>query len=182
MTPPAVTSASTEDAAPLPAPSSAVPDPAKVELLRYYRDEIKHEFSLLSNRVSAYISSQSFLIIAFASAMGNLNPHWGTLFRLLFPGALAVLGIVLSVQGWLGIRAACDTIILWHVKQNALFEHDPAMDAYHVARPPSRRPGQHIVDRTHEQSMLFALGAPWTFGLAWIIFEALSLVLHLKGP
>ena len=167
------------DSAPSPL-DGLPPESDKVSLLQYYRDEIKHEFSLLSNRVSAYISSQSFLIIAFASAMGNTNPQWGGLFRLVFPCALSILGLVLSLQGWLGIRAACDTIILWHVKQNALFENDPTMSAYHVTRPPSRRRGQHAVDRTHEQSMLFALGAPWTFGAAWAGLGVLALFLHWR--
>jgi hypothetical protein len=57
----------------------------KLEKLGFYRAEIKHEFNLLSNRVNAYITSQSFLVVGFALAMGNLNPQWGSLFRLIFP-------------------------------------------------------------------------------------------------
>ena len=82
----------------------------KLEKLRFYRAEIQHEFNLLSNRVNAYITSQSFLVVGFALAMSNLNPHWGSLFRLIFPLALALLGIAPSIQAWPGIRGACDSI------------------------------------------------------------------------
>jgi transposase InsO family protein len=68
----------------------------KLEQLRFYRAEIQHEFNLLSTRVSAYITSQSFLVIGFTLAMSHSNPHWGSLFRLIFPPALALLGVATS--------------------------------------------------------------------------------------
>jgi hypothetical protein len=41
----------------------------KLEKLKFYRAEIKHEFNLLYDRVNSYITSQSFLVIGFALSM-----------------------------------------------------------------------------------------------------------------
>lgn len=146
--------------------------------LRFYRSEIKDEFALLSNRVGAHISAQSFLIIAYASAMGNLNPQWGHHFRLIFPPMLALLGIVNSIQAWLGIRAASDTIALWRLKQHELLTHYPALAAYHVDRPFVKRRDGKIVDITHERSLVFARWSPLTFIVAWLIFATIALWLN----
>jgi len=61
--------------------------------LDFYRREIQYETTLLSNRTNAYLTAQSFLVIAFASSMANLNPEWGELFTLVVPSLMAVLGI-----------------------------------------------------------------------------------------
>src|SRR5947209_17747930 len=92
----------------------------KLEKLKFYRAEIKQEYDLLSNRVSSYVTSQSFLCIAFASSMSNLNPHWGNIFTLIFPTGLALLGIATSIQSHRAIAAAFETIAMWHIKQNKL--------------------------------------------------------------
>ena len=61
--------------------------------LDFYRKEIQYETSILSNRTDAYLSAQSFLVIAYASSMANLNPEWGKLFTLVVPPLLALLGL-----------------------------------------------------------------------------------------
>src|SRR5690606_34965542 len=66
------------------------------ERLAFYRSEIHFESLLLADRTTSYLSSQSFLIIAFASSMANTNPEWGAVFRLVVPAILAVLGMVTS--------------------------------------------------------------------------------------
>src|SRR3546814_545556 len=68
------------------------------ERLIFYRSEIHFESSLLAERTSAYLSSQSFLMIAFASSMANSNPEWGELFRLVVPAILSALGLITSLQ------------------------------------------------------------------------------------
>jgi hypothetical protein len=47
------------------------------ERLGFYPREIHYETSILANRTDAYLAAQSFLVIAFASCTGNLNPEWG---------------------------------------------------------------------------------------------------------
>ena len=68
----------------------------KLERLNYYRAEDRHEWSLLSNRLSSYITSQSFLVTSYAIAMGNSNPRWSEWFTLLFPSLIALLGLATS--------------------------------------------------------------------------------------
>jgi hypothetical protein len=74
--------------------------------LDFYRREIQYETSILSHRTDAYLAAQSFLVIAFASCMANLNPEWGKFFTLTVPPMLAVLGLMISLNAWPGIRAA----------------------------------------------------------------------------
>ena len=50
--------------------------------LDFYRREIQYETTILANRTDAYLTAQSFLVIAFVSCMGNLNPEWGKLFTM----------------------------------------------------------------------------------------------------
>jgi hypothetical protein len=156
----------------------------KLEKLRFYRAEIQHEFNLLSNRVNAYITSQSFLVVGFALAMGNLNPRWGSLFRLIFPAALALLGIATSKPAWPGIRGACDSIALWREKQQRLFEHDPGhdpgMDDYRIERPIVHSSRGRSVDLIHERSLWFAKCSPWIFTIGWLVFGGLAFALSLK--
>jgi hypothetical protein len=44
----------------------------KSELLMFYQREIKFQSDLLSSRLSSLLTSQSFLLIAYASAMSGL--------------------------------------------------------------------------------------------------------------
>lgn len=92
------------------------------ERLNFYRSEIHFESTLLASRTSGYLSSQSFLIIAFASSMANTNPEWGSLFRLVVPTVLALLGLITSLHAIPGIRASYDVIERWHIKQADLLQ------------------------------------------------------------
>ena len=64
------------------------------ERLDFYRREIQYATSILANRTDAYLAAQSFLVIAFASCMANLNPEWGKMFTLVVPPFLALLGVL----------------------------------------------------------------------------------------
>src|SRR5690606_18253394 len=75
--------------------------------LAFYRREIHHEISNLSGRTNTFLTAQSFLVIAYASSMGNTNPDWGPLFTLVVPALLALFGIFSSISAWPGIRASC---------------------------------------------------------------------------
>lgn len=150
----------------------------KLERLKFYRAEIQHEFNLLANRVSSYITSQSFLVIGFAMSMGNMNPQWGDVFRLIVPIALTLMGLTTSILVWPGIKGATSTIGLWRDKQGKLLADDARFDAYHVERVIVRSRQGRTVDRIHERSLLFALWSPWVFMVAWTAFGALAWVLY----
>ena len=95
------------------------------ERLDFYRREIHYETGQLSSRTNAYLTAQSFLVIAYASSMANLNPAWGELFTLVVPALLALLGIVNSLHAWPGIQASSEIICHWQFKQSCLLHSDP---------------------------------------------------------
>ncbi|WP_125933114.1 hypothetical protein [Candidatus Sodalis sp. SoCistrobi] len=76
------------------------------DLLRFYRSEIQWQSGLLSGRLNAFIASQSFLVIAYATSISSLVGRWNNPFTLLFPPFLGVLALVLIFQAWPGIRSA----------------------------------------------------------------------------
>ena len=61
--------------------SQTDPHQAKLEKLNFYRSEIKHEFGLLSGRVSAYLASQSFLTDRLRFVHGQLQRALGRAFH-----------------------------------------------------------------------------------------------------
>lgn len=155
-------------------------DSGKLEKLKFYRAEIKQEYDLLAGRVNSYVTSQSFLCIAYASSMGNLNPQWGNIFTLVFPIVLVWLGIATSIQASRGITAAFRTIELWHIKQNKIFENDSALEDYHLIRfnPSDTASPQDLI---YVRGLAFAKWSPRIFLAAWGIFGALAVFLHFKS-
>ncbi|MDQ2862160.1 MAG: hypothetical protein M3R50_00670 [Bacteroidota bacterium] len=150
----------------------------KLSKLQFYRTEIQHEYSLLYSRTGTYVTSQSFLTIAFASAMVNRNAASNDIFSLWFPIILSLIGIVTSITVRGGVDGAVGTIALWHVKQNKLFESDPAMNDYHVEWKHSH--SGNPVDAKHRRILEFAQVMPYVFLTAWILFAFIAIYLHVK--
>ncbi len=65
-----------------------------LDRLKYYRSEIRHEFDLISARLSSYLTAQSFLVLAYAAAMNNTNPKSQDLFPLAFSSLISVIAIL----------------------------------------------------------------------------------------
>lgn len=143
----------------------------------FYRSEIHNEAGNLSARTNSYLSAQSFLVIAYASSMGNMNPDWGPIFTLVVPPVLALLGLLSSLSAWPGIKAACDIIDHWYVKQNSLLSGDPIIGQIYDDSPlfsswESDFKGQR-------KSLLFSMRSPWLFAAFWLFFGVFSIWLHL---
>ena len=149
----------------------------KLKKLEFYRSEIQHEYTLLYSRVSTYVTSQSFLTIAFASAMSNRSAAGNQVFSLWFPILLSLIGIITSLTVRGGVNGSVDTIGLWHVKQNKLFESDPLMDDYLVTlQVKSKNP----LDKNNRHSLEFAQIMPYVFLISWCLFGLLDIYLHIK--
>lgn len=157
--------------------SGPAPQESPFERLQFYRSETQFQSNLISNRTNAYLSSQSFLTIAYASSMSNSNPRWGETFTLIVPVVLALLGIVTSLNAWPGIRAAYEVVEGWHRKQAQLVEEHPELSVYQVEARPPLRFGAHA--SLYRQSMFFSLRSPWIFLVAWLLLGGVSVVLHL---
>ena len=152
----------------------------KRELLKFYRGEIKFQSDLLSSRLSSLLTSQSFLLIAYASAMSGLAGSWKNPFTLLFPPVLAVLGLVLCFQAWPGIRAGYAAIAMWHQKERKLLTRATELNEFDYLPAPHETaddPGRWIKERSKEGA-LFTKQAPLVFIIAWCYFAGLPFVMY----
>ncbi|MCV4285231.1 hypothetical protein [Pseudomonas capsici] len=147
--------------------------------LDFYRKEIQYETTILANRTDAYLTAQSFLVIAFASCMANLNPEWGKLFTMFVPPFLALLGALSSLNAWPGIRAAYDIIDHWHYKQSELLRSEPIMG---IAYDESPLFNEH--ESTHKgyrKALLFSMRTPWIFAVFWILLGGWAVFIQVVG-
>ncbi|GFM66228.1 hypothetical protein K5D34_21430 [Pseudomonas cichorii] len=147
--------------------------------LDFYRKEIQYETTILANRTDAYLTAQSFLVIAFASCMANLNPEWGKLFTLFVPPFLALLGAMSSLNAWPGIRAAYEIIDHWHYKQSELLRSEPIMG---IAYDESPLFNEH--ESTHKgyrKALLFSMRTPWIFAVFWILLGSWAVFIQVVG-
>jgi hypothetical protein len=135
--------------------------------LKICRDEVMHEYNVLANRLTSFITSQSFLVSAYAVSMNNVNPSWGDSYRLVFPLLLSAVGIVLSVRANPGITGVCDVINKWHERQEAIFLESPHLEEYAVLQRPTTRD-------YHQRSLLFAEASAWIFIVTWLALGRLS--------
>ena len=147
------------------------------ERLDFYRREIQYETSILANRTDAFLAAQSFLVIAFVSSMGNLNPDWGAAFTLIVPPFLALLGALSSLSAWPGIRAAYKIIDHWQFKQCHLLRSEPLMGLAYDESPlfcetEISRPG-------YRKSLLFSLRTPWVFLVFWLALGGYAVAIQV---
>lgn len=166
-------------------PSQAAPTDALLfgtpkDRLDFYRREIQYETSLLSNRTNAYLTAQSFLVIAFASSMANLNPEWGKLFTLVVPSLMALLGVMSSLHAWPGFRAAYLIIDHWHFKQSHLLHSEPAMGfAYDDSPLFNETESSH---KGYSDSLLFSMRTPWLFVIFWVVLASFCIYIQFTNP
>ena len=148
--------------------------------LDFYRREIQYETTILANRTDAYLTAQSFLVIAFVSGMGNLNPEWGKLFTMVVPVFLVLLGILSSLNAWPGIRAAYEIIDHWHYKQSELLRSEPVMGlAYDDSPLFCETESSH---KGYRKSLLFSMRAPWLFMVFWLLLGAYAFYIQVDNP
>jgi len=129
-----------------------------------YRAEDKHECSLLSSRLTALLTSQSFLAVAAASVYAKLNPPENT--RIVT--GIAILAFLLAVVTSLAICIGCNVLRRWHEFGGALLKQDEDRDQRRILRGFHTKRRQ--VDLRHWLSMdwLHAF-MPFAFGTAWSV-------------
>ncbi|MCF4996563.1 hypothetical protein GIW70_20925 [Pseudomonas syringae] len=150
------------------------------ERLDFYRREIQYETSILAHRTDAYLTAQSFLVIAFASCMANLNPEWGKLFTLVVPPFLALLGLLSTLNAWPGIRASYNIIDHWYFKQSELLRSEPIMGlAYDESPLFSATESTH---KGYRKALLFSVRTPWLFASFWLLLGAWSIYIQVTNP
>lgn len=163
-----------------PLPPEALVFGAPKDRLDFYRREIQYETTLLSNRTNANLTAQSFLVIAFASSMANLNPEWGKIFTLVVPLLLALLGVVSSLNAWPGIRAAYAIIDHWHFKQSNLLRSEPAMGLNYDDSPLFSE--AESSQKGYIKSLQFSMRTPWLFVIFWVVLASFSTFIQSSNP
>jgi hypothetical protein len=136
------------------------------ERLDFYRAEIHYEMGALSGRINSFLTAQSFLVIAYASSMGNTNELWGDVFTFIVPTLLAIFGVVSSFNAYPGIRAAYKTIDHWHFKQAHLLGSEPQMGPEYDDSPLFSDRVDHSV--SYKVALVFARRTPWLFAILWL--------------
>ena len=148
--------------------------------LEYYRAETRHEYSLLGQRVSWYVTCQSFLIIAFSSGMGNSNVY----FRLGIALILPTLGMITSILIKPSIDGAITIINKWGEKEYEVLQNEDLKDfkikrAYEKVRSRSHSVEQKT-DVIKRESLKFAKLIPVVFIYGWICLCLLGVAVNLK--
>ncbi len=132
--------------------------PHQLDLLNFYRSEIKHEFNLLVSRLNLLIICQSFLVVPFVILNNStqfqlvLAPNLLVIFLGAYTSFVIIKPLSLTqaiIREWLGKQKS----LLKHVKNNAYKS--------------SRDINLHDYSE-HEQSLAFSKKAPTIFLIFWI--------------
>jgi len=90
----------------------------KTPILNYYRSEIRFETEVVNARLNALLSSQSFLVIAYATAICSSGSQWGKPVVLALPAAMALLGFALAASAAPGIHAGYVAVNRWETREH----------------------------------------------------------------
>lgn len=146
------------------------------ELLAFYRAEIRFESEVVNGRLHALLASQSFLVIAYATAMTGSTKRWGDNMVLLIPPLLAVLGFMLALLAWPGIRAAYAAISKWEAKEHSLHTRCHHLQDFTLATTEN---DMRDLMRRDKEGARFAMRAPIVFLVTWAVFAAIPFYLYL---
>lgn len=154
-----------------------------LERLKYYRGEIQFQSQMLSGRVDALISSQSFLVLSYATVMAGLLGRWSDVLTWALPPALAVLGLVLTLQSIRGITTAVKTIERWQNKEGDLLDERQDLAPFFLdPKETFSEPGRgKRTDKRVKSGLSFARYAPWVLSIAWVYFGSLAMLMSYRS-
>ena len=137
------------------------------QLFQYFRGEIKHEYALLTSRLTWYITCQSFLLTTYAISYSNCRGYnwFSHIFLPLF--AISVTLLALNM-----IQGATLTIRMWSEMRKHLIMKNPTLNSVIITR--WRHPSKHKYDAIHIRSLWFPRFIPMLFMVAWILIFILS--------
>ena len=136
-----------------------------LDLLNFYRGEIKHEFGLLSMRLNLLITCQSFLVVPFAILNNVTN------FKLVAVPQILVI-LLGAYTSWLTQKPLSLTQKLireWLLKQRLLLKKIDSFEYKNSRDLLENVDKDTIYDREHEQSIRFSKQAPYVFLLFWVL-------------
>ena len=133
------------------------------EQLAGTRDEVRFELRLLHERVGALLAAEAFLTIAYTAVQGA-----GGLRAVVAP-VLSVLGLLLALLAWSGVRTTARLVLLWTARTVELLTRHPELQPW-----PDADPRRRMVDQ--RRSLLFFRSVPILFVAVWIVLLVVSLV------
>lgn len=146
--------------------------PTAFEKLKFYREEIKHEFNLLAMRTTVLVTCQSFLVVPFA-VLHNSDAFKDEFAIRLITYAIAVLGLLTSSIIIIPIRGAYQTIEDWLIKQRDLLDHEKSLEPFALERDKKEKKidtkQQVKNDKVHQRSLQFSRFAPFLFIVFWVL-------------
>lgn len=151
-------------------------------VLETFRNEIQAEHTLISHRITWFVTSQSFLMGAYVLSLSGT--HKG---EVLFRHAVPWLSVVLSILSGLSVGCAIDAQwnviklqlrVLNRVKEKNDCDHDDDSNLlnYYSSITYGSRKGQYD---THWLAMIPPFITPIVFALLWVVSYLWSLV---KAP
>ncbi len=140
---------------------SAKDDAGPPEGYQYLREELRFEHTLLTSRMSAYLTGQSFLFTASAIARAT-NWHG---FYYISGCLLPLVGVSASAVVLYSIHTAYERMDQWRAREKE-FEGKHPLCIYY---PEDR----------HRKSLLFTTLMPWLFIAVWV---TLALLIHVFQP
>jgi len=144
-----------------------------LDILRFYRDEIKHEFNLLAMRSTILVTCQSFLVVPLAILQTAQN-YTAAVFYIYLVAALGLFTALILLGP---LHATHQTINKWLGKQRHLFKQKEALNVLALDRdfiPGAAEDANK--DRVHKRSLAFSIFGPWAFIIFWIIIVFWSTV------
>jgi len=149
-----------------------------IDKLRFYRDEVKHEFNLLAMRSTILVTCQSFLVVPLAIL--NTVASFRSVLVLVY--LIAVLGIFVALILLEPINAAHRTIEKWLLKQRSLLKRSEDLKDLVIDRDMIPDVETDLEkDRDHERSLAFSKAGPWAFSIFWILSIVWSTIRILAG-
>ena len=128
---------------------------------QHIREEVRAEHSLIANRLTWYVTSQSFLVTAFAISRGS-----GFTWHLWFSTTLLPLvAFVTSLLILPSVAGARKTIKLWHERQGNFFIRNPEFKAAFELKRASW---------IESQGLLFPTVVPLLFAVFWLVIHLAS--------
>jgi hypothetical protein len=141
------------------------PQDYNLDEIRFIREEVKFQHTLIGTRISWFVSAQAFLVTPFAICVANQASLPETFF-LAFAG-IPFLGITLSLLIVPGIQQAIRRIEEQHLLMTAYV-------TTHLIGPPDPA-GQ-------KRSLRFATWAPWIFLTFWVVVVGFGIHSRLRNP
>jgi hypothetical protein len=149
--------------------------PTDLDRLRFFREEVKHEFNLLAMRSTMLVTCQSFLIVPFA-ILHTASPFRAVVVPLLM---VAAMGLFVALVLRAPMRAAERTIDKWLRRQRTLLEASPALHDFALDRDLIEGVAADSArDPDHRLSLAFSRLAPgaflvfWSLAIVWVAVRA----------